>query len=372
MHTHRFRPEYTGTATGGPMLIDGQNLVMRNIKAAMLSDLEAGGVWTGGVFGSLRGLHSLIQQPDMRPSGIIMCFDAGMPPHRKELCPYYKEKRTEQRDLLSQEEKERSYEQIALCWEVFEELGITCLRYEDREADDTVAALARIFTAAGHKPIVVSGDKDLLQTVSMGAEFWDLNTKSWVTRDTFAEHIGVTADCFLLYKTLIGDSSDGLPGAFGCGPKKARDLVMDLAHHIDTASNGGFDLWDYSPEAQLDELAAFIEGRTETTKSGKVKPVKPKKFEQWIVDNLFDLNAELRTIDLSDSFGPTDALAARVCQLHRPPDLKNFLRFCTRLEMRSFLSMHTSFMRPFIESHRAYGALIDGRETLAQEGDLTN
>ena len=51
--------------------------------------------------------------------------------------------------------------------------NILMLEEQDVEADDIIASVVKRFTALGHKTVVVSGDKDLLQLVSDDVVMWD-------------------------------------------------------------------------------------------------------------------------------------------------------------------------------------------------------
>ena len=93
------------------------------------------------------------------------------------------------------------------------------------EADDIIASAALQLSRLGHKVIVVSGDKDLLQLVDDKIVVWepmkDRVMDIQAVRDKYNVGPDQLLDCF----SLIGDSSDNIPGVPGIGPKTAETLI---------------------------------------------------------------------------------------------------------------------------------------------------
>jgi 5'-3' exonuclease len=328
---------------GCPILIDADNLIVRNIMLTALDDLKAGGVWTGGVYGTLRSLAALLRgMRDLPPAGIYAFFDGGTPAERLRCIPGYKAERAHRREVLSDEEKDAAYQQKGLCWEMFEHLGIVCARFEDREADDAVAAAARVFLAEGRQPVVVSGDRDLFQCVHSGAWVWYLNDRTWIRQNTILAAVGVSAARYLLFKTLIGDKSDSIRGCVGVKEKRALQILQEASEWLHTETKGQADFDDYAGHAQLELLRDFIVFKGEQKMAVGV-------WEHALVQDFDRLASEMEGIDLSNSFGPTDNLDPFLAQ--RPPiDKMGFLRFCQRLRMMSVLGTPDEHLRPFVEA----------------------
>jgi len=101
-------------------------------------------------------------------------------------------------------------------------LGVKHIFPNVLEADDVVAWLAR--TLPGDT-IVVSGDHDLLQLVNEDTSVWDL--KRLTTQDNFMEQIGIEPKYFKLYKAIMGDKSDNIPGLPGHGKVRSAKLAKD-------------------------------------------------------------------------------------------------------------------------------------------------
>jgi 5'-3' exonuclease len=322
--------KFAAKEQSNPILIDAQSLIKRNILCSALDDLKAGETFTGGVYASITTLVSILSKPEIRPAGIYAFFDSGIPLERMAACPYYKGgDRAEKKKALTDEQIEKALSQLHTCRELFELLGIICAAYQDREADDCVAAACQLLP--DQSPIVVSGDKDLFQTIMFreGISVWDLANKQMVTRDNFTEVTGVYRGAYPLYKTLCGDQSDNLKGAIGVGPDKAAELM------------GMLPVWgleDSLPEVQLDAVCDYLTGLHER-----------KVWQQALLDDRNRIGLELQAVDLRCSFGSTEGLAAKLRQ--RPePDWKEFLRRCKELRFSSVISDQFRFLTPFKKS----------------------
>jgi DNA polymerase-1 len=90
---------------------------------------------------------------------------------------------------------------------------------------------------AGINVVVISGDKDFQQLVRPGV--WLLNPgrggpasveEHWVGVENGAERLGVPPSFVTDYLSLVGDSSDNVPGVKGIGDKTACELVGTYGH----------------------------------------------------------------------------------------------------------------------------------------------
>ncbi|HEX6240985.1 MAG TPA: DNA polymerase I, partial [Polyangiales bacterium] len=136
---------------------------------------------------------------------------------RKQLYGEYKANRpSAPPDLQAQMSKVR---------EVADAYTIPCYEREGVEADDLIASLTRTARARGHRVVLVSADKDLLQLVGDGV--WMLDTmkqRGFGPRET-VEKLGVAPTQVRDYLALTGDSSDNIPGVPSVGPKTAVELI---------------------------------------------------------------------------------------------------------------------------------------------------
>ena len=315
-----------------PLVLDANSVIARAIYASALDDLRAGGVFTGGVFGALGSLRSIAVSAEIQPGLIVAFFDKGVPPARLKLLPDYKQKRKERKELLSEDDKEKAFRQLRMCYDMWPLLGVQCLAYRDREADDGVAAAARLLIDAGETPVIVTSDRDLWQTIAWGARVYDLKTNSIIDADNFNEFTDdIPLHQWLLYKAIIGDASDSIDGVPGCGSKRAKQLLEEfLAECSET-----------DPHKQLRRLVAEVREAVRTRS--------PRKFEQSLIDTEERMHNVLDAIDLSSSFGKTDGLQAR---LQDPPKVqtRKFLAMCQKLKFGSVLGDPRRTLDPFVEA----------------------
>ena len=315
--------------TTQPLVIDGNNLVKRCIMASALDDLKTEGTCTGGLYGTLTMLTSHLsnwtRDRGMTVGPIYVFFDNGVPLFRMNLLPYYKSGRKEKKQMMTEEQKERVMLQLDASWELFEKCGCVVGSYKDREADDVVAAAVQVLASCGYTPIVASSDRDLLQTVAMGAAVWKLDDGDLITASNFEDKVGVPMTHYLLYKTLMGDNSDSIPGARGVAEKIALDLVLEVrARHARLID----------PYLQLKDVISFIASKE-----------KHKKYEDGIIADEARLFNEMKGISLAVSFGATTGLEDKLCQTGAF-DVMTFLRWAKSWKFNSVLGTPDRFTKP--------------------------
>lgn len=89
------------------------------------------------------------------------------------------------------------------------------------EADDCVSVYSKLLSNKDTKVVICSPDKDVLRQV-VGKHF-NYQKLEWVETDEKA------ATEFLWKQTLMGDSTDGIPGIPGLGPKTADKIIDTLS-----------------------------------------------------------------------------------------------------------------------------------------------
>jgi 5'-3' exonuclease len=312
-----------------PLILDANNIAKRAILTTAMDDLKAGGVFTGGVYNTWSMLAAIPGHIGERVGLMVAFWDGGTPPTRKALIPTYKRGRSRKSSQLSEGEYEQAMEQLGMVRELMDVLGILNLAYKDREADDACMAAARLFVERGQSPVVVSGDRDLLQVVHYGARVW--NFKRLVDADNFHDVTGVYPEHYLLYRALTGDVSDSIPGAGGCGEKRASQLIGDV--HAAMGFAGA------DPRQQLEAVVGYIR------QSKKARRV----YERNIVARRRRLSRVLEGIDLTRHFGGTHGLEADL--ENRPPAAwVPMARLASQYGFQSVLASPNRFIRPFTDA----------------------
>jgi DNA polymerase-1 len=238
------------------LVIDGLNLFLRNF--AVLNYVNQEGVHIGGLGGFLRSLGFLISQN--QPTSVYIVFDGvGSSLNRKNLLPEYKSGRNQTRmtnhdtfDDLD-EEHDSKVNQISRLIHYLRCLPINLIMLDKVEADDIIAHLTRYLTEEYQsKCVIVSADKDFLQLVNNSITVYSPMIKEYYTPKTVEEKFGLHPENFILYKTLLGDSSDKIKGVQGLGPKKLFKLFPELTYQKMTLD----DIFDIS-EAKYKENVLY-------------------------------------------------------------------------------------------------------------------
>jgi DNA polymerase-1 len=168
---------------------------------------------------------------EKNPRYLVIAFDSRGPVFRHRLYEQYKANRPAMAEDLSV--------QIPFIKRFVAAANLTMLEEPDVEADDIIASMVHKFTPMGHRVVIVSGDKDLLQLISEDVVMWDPMKDKVMDQVAVKERYGVRPDQLLDLFALIGDSSDNIPGVPGVGPKTAGKLIGDyitldeLYAHVD-------------------------------------------------------------------------------------------------------------------------------------------
>ncbi|GEM_PF-6633751 len=116
---------------------------------------------------------------------------------------------------------------LPLLWKLFLKLGVPCLGYDDREADDLMATFV-MGGFNGYK-FIISSDQDLNQL--LGENVFQLEYKTNGEMKVkgvgeFLDEFGFEPSLLPDWKALVGDSSDNIPGIKGIGKKTASKLIV--------------------------------------------------------------------------------------------------------------------------------------------------
>lgn len=192
------------------LLVDGSSYLYRAYHA--LPDLRnAEGEPTGAIYGFLNMLHRL--QKDYPTAYVACIFDAKGKTFRNELYQEYKANRTAMPDDL--------VKQTAPIHELVRMLGWPVLSVEGIEADDVIGTLVTIASQEGFNTVVSTGDKDISQLVNDRVTLVNTMNNEIMDTEGVIKKFGVPPDRIIDYLSLIGDTSDNIPGVSKVGPKTA-------------------------------------------------------------------------------------------------------------------------------------------------------
>jgi 5'-3' exonuclease len=129
-----------------------------------------------------------------------------------------------------EEEDDSKVDQIVRIIQYLKTLPVKTVSLPRVEADDIIAYLSStLLTKPEDRAFIVSSDKDYLQLVSEQVIVYRPIEKEYYTTDTVKEKFNVTPHNFLLYKLLMGDSSDGVTGIKGLGAKGLFKKFPEIA-----------------------------------------------------------------------------------------------------------------------------------------------
>ncbi len=204
------------------ILIDGSGYIFRAYYAMAYSGKSGGitnpdGVPVGAVYGFSSMLIKLLKEHEGARVAVI--FDAARKNFRYDLYDQYKANRTETpEDLIPQ---------FPLVRDATAAFGLPGLELDGYEADDLIATYARQAAALGENVIIISSDKDLMQVVNDNIVMLDPMKEKIIDRAGVFEKFGVGPEKVIDVQSLIGDSSDNVPGVPGIGPKTAAQLIEE-------------------------------------------------------------------------------------------------------------------------------------------------
>ncbi len=170
---------------------------------------------TNATFGFTQMILKLLQ--DERPEYLAVVFDRPEPTHRHRVFPQYKANR-----LVPPEDLVVQIPDIKKACEV---LGLPMVELAGYEADDLMGTLARKASEDGYQVILVSSDKDLLQLVDDRVRVLHPGRGELLDAEGVRRSFGVPPDQVVEVLSLLGDSSDNVPGVPGIGEKCARELI---------------------------------------------------------------------------------------------------------------------------------------------------
>ncbi|HKQ98974.1 MAG TPA: DNA polymerase I [Candidatus Polarisedimenticolia bacterium] len=200
-------------------LIDGSNNLYRAFHA--IRELRnSRGLPTNAVYGFTAMMRKLIK--DFAPRHLAVVFDRPEPTFRHVKYPEYKAHRPETPEEL--------IVQIPWVKKMLETLRIPTVEAAGWEADDLIGTLAGKAKSAGMEVIIVATDKDLLQLVEEGVQYWNPVRERLYDAAAVEAMFGVRPDQVADVLALWGDESDNIPGVRGIGDKGAKDLIRKFGN----------------------------------------------------------------------------------------------------------------------------------------------
>ena len=203
------------------MILDGNSILNRAFYGVRILTTKEG-LCTNAIFGFLNILERL--RKEETPDALCVAFDLKAPTFRHLQYDGYKATRHPMPDELAM--------QLPYMKDVLRAMHIPIFECEGWEADDVLGTVGRLCGEDGWECVIVTGDRDSLQLVDAHVHVKLITTKGGQTTATLYDEAAFTAEYgfapkrLIDLKSLMGDSSDNIPGVAGVGPKTATGLLL--------------------------------------------------------------------------------------------------------------------------------------------------
>jgi len=209
------------------ILIDGNSLLHRAYHAFPPLTTPNGEL-INAVYGFSAMLLTILEK--LSPTHVAVAWDVKGPTFRKIAYKEYKANRGPMdEDLASQIERTK---------QVVEVLNIPQFGIEGYEGDDIIGTLARVATDEKNEKdtqvVIVTGDRDALQLIKEKQIVVYLPIQNRASsavvfdEDKVMEVYGIKPKQLIDLKSLMGDSSDNIPGVKGIGKVTASKLIQEF------------------------------------------------------------------------------------------------------------------------------------------------
>ena len=255
---NNIKPTTVSDPNGRILIIDGLNSFIRAF--AKLNMLNDNGSPIGALSGFLQSICYAIR--NINPTRVIIVFDGnGGSQRRRKIYPEYKAGRKmpfrvdKSVGMTEEEQKEAMENQMLRLIEYLNNLPLQVLIIDNIEADDVIAYLVKsVFNKENMKCTIMSTDKDFLQLVDSRVTVWSPTKKKFYFKEDIQEEYFIPSHNFIIFKTLLGDNSDNIPGINGAGPKtiqkylpllnETREIDIDTLIQYAEEHKGKYKIYD--------------------------------------------------------------------------------------------------------------------------------
>jgi len=206
------------------LIIDGNNLLYRIFWTSNYKIEESNN--PGQIFLFLRSLKSYVDK--FRPENIYCTWDKKL---EWPSTNFRREATTVEYKAGRDDEKFKNvFENAEKIQELISNLGVYNIYPLRMEADDLMAWLSEELDGTS---VIVTTDKDLLQTVTERTIVYSPIKKKEITLDNFEEYTGVKKEHYISFRAVTGDKSDNIPGI----PRYGIKRFLKLEHRVVSIDN---------------------------------------------------------------------------------------------------------------------------------------
>ena len=198
------------------IVVDVSNFIFRAFFAIRVLNAP-----DGTPVNAVRGVLSMLLKlmSDYRPTHILLARDTSGGTFRNEIYDQYKANRSEPPEEL--------VPQFALIDELVQKMGLPEAKDDNYEADDIIGSAVIQWRDDFDEILIASGDKDLMQFVDGHVKMVDTMKGKIYDEEAVFEKMGVKPSQIVDYLSMVGDTSDNIPGMKGIGAKGAAKLLAE-------------------------------------------------------------------------------------------------------------------------------------------------
>ena len=287
------------------VLVDGYSLMYRAYHALQTPMSAPDGTPTNAVHGFMMMLMKVIG--DEQPDGIAVAFDMHAPTFRAAIFDGYKATRKPMPDDLRP--------QVPVIRELIARMEIPILECEGYEADDILGTASLICEGQDAQMLLVTGDRDSFQLA--GAHTTILFTKKGiadtvrVTPEYVQAEYGVSPVQMIDVKSLMGDTSDNIPGISGIGEKTALKLIAKYENLDAVLSRGPIEEKGKLAERLRDgaDMARMSYALAEINRHAPVE----LNMDAWRVGNIAQALPRVRELGMNVAAKRIAETAKKIC-----------------------------------------------------------
>lgn len=211
------------------LIVDGLNTFIRAYAASPV--LNGDGEHVGGITGFLMSVGHAIKA--MNPTRVVIVFDGkNGSARRRSVYPDYKANRKVKIRLnraITVDKQDNQLQQLIRLTDYLSIMPMTTVVVDGSEADDVIAYLASDYLLQKESQVfIMSSDKDFMQLVSDQVHVWSPTKKKMFYTEDVMDEYGVHPKNFAIFRSLIGDDSDNIPGVNGVGAKTVIERYPKL------------------------------------------------------------------------------------------------------------------------------------------------
>jgi DNA polymerase-1 len=217
------------------LVVDGSNLLFQMFFGMPSRIVNKNGKAIQGTLGFIGALIKIVKMT--KPTHIVILFDGEHKNERTELLEEYKANRI---DYSTVSNDKNPFSQLDDIYSALDFVGIKHTESAQFEADDMIAGYA-IKYGTDMEVVISSFDSDFFQLISSNVSVLRYRGDKTVICDTkyIFDKYCILPNQYADFKSLTGDISDNIKGAYKVGPKTAAALINQFGslHNILSGAN---------------------------------------------------------------------------------------------------------------------------------------